>query len=123
HGVSLGHFGIGLLDEEDRVLAGWAFEPLSIPAGRQLIDVQLDSLPLLPRNYRLSFALFDGGNNLTGGKLVEKWIASPYLTLDTTPVGHPQDEWAGVLNVGASLSISGDGPQPSDHRNLAVQRT
>lgn len=102
--VSQGHYGVGVLDEDDRVLAGWAFEPLSLPAGDHVLDVTVKSLPLLPRNYRLTFALFDRGNNMTGGKLVEKWVAVPYLTLDVPPVAHPQDEWAGVLNVPAHLS-------------------
>jgi homopolymeric O-antigen transport system ATP-binding protein len=101
--VSQGHFGLGIMDEEDRVLAGWAFEPLSLSAGRHHLDVTISSLPLRPKNYRLSVALFDGGSNLTGGRLVEKWTAVPPLTVDVVPVGHPQDEWAGVLNVAATL--------------------
>jgi lipopolysaccharide transport system ATP-binding protein len=103
--LSLGHYGVGVLDEDDRVLAGWAFEPLSLPAGDHVLDVTIKSLPLLPRNYRLTFALFNRGNNLTGGKLIEKWVAVPYLTLDVPPVAHPQDEWAGVLNVPATLQL------------------
>jgi ABC-type polysaccharide/polyol phosphate transport system ATPase subunit len=104
HALSKGYFSLCVLDDEDSVLAGWAFEPLELPAGPQSLDVTVDSLPLVPRNYRLSLALFENGNNLTGGRVVEKWIATPYLTLDTPSLGHPQDESAGVLNVGASLT-------------------
>jgi hypothetical protein len=51
-------------------------------------------------------SLFDGGNNLTGGRLVEIWQASPPLIVDSVPVAHPQDEWAGVLNIPADMSIA-----------------
>jgi ABC-type polysaccharide/polyol phosphate transport system ATPase subunit len=102
--ISKGHYGLGVLDDDDRILAGWAFEPISLNAGTHRLDVCIASLPFLPKNYRLSFALFDRGNNLTGGKLIEKWIAVPSLTLDVPPVAHPQDEWAGVLNVPARLA-------------------
>jgi hypothetical protein len=66
----------------------------------------VDQLPIRPGTYRLSFALFNHGNNLTGGKLVEKWTAVPGLMVDTPPVAHPQDEWAGVLNVPATFASS-----------------
>jgi lipopolysaccharide transport system ATP-binding protein len=104
--VSQGHYGVGIIDDDDRVLAGWALEPISLPEGRHCLDITIAALPLLPKNYRLTFALFDRGNNLTGGKLVEKWLAIPHLTVDVAPVAHPQDEWAGVLNVPATFAVS-----------------
>ena len=64
--------------------------------------------------YRLSLALFDGGNNLTGGRLIEKWTAVQPLGLDVPPVAHPQTEWAGLLNVPARLGVAAD---------VAVERT
>src|SRR5262245_31168778 len=54
-----GHFGLSIHDDEDAVMAGWAFEPLSLSAGRHSLDVRLPSLPLRPGTYRLSFALFN----------------------------------------------------------------
>ena len=105
NGITNGHFGLSVLDDEDGVIAGWAFEPINLTPGQHTLDVAVSQLPLQPRNYRLSLALFDNGNNLTGGRLVEKWSAVPHLTLDVPPVGHPQDEWAGVLNVPATLAL------------------
>ncbi len=101
--VTNGHLGVSVLDADDRVVVGWAFEPVALQAGRQRLDVRVAQLPIRPGTYRLSFALFDQGNNLTGGKLVEKWTAVPALLVDTAPVAHPQDEWAGVLNVPATF--------------------
>jgi hypothetical protein len=31
----------------------------------------------------------------------------PELAIDVAPVAHPQDEWAGVLNLPARLTVSG----------------
>ena len=104
--VTNGHLGVSVLDEDDEVVVGWAFEPVSLGTGRQVLDVTVDQLPIRPGTYRLSLALFNHGNNLTGGKLLEKWTAVPGLMIDTPPVAHPQDEWAGVLNVPATFGCS-----------------
>jgi lipopolysaccharide transport system ATP-binding protein len=104
--VSNAHLGISVLDGDDEVVVGWAFEPIALGAGRHVLQVSVPQLPVRPGTYRLSFALFDQGNNLTGGKLVEKWTAVPALLIDAAPVAHPQDEWAGILNVPATLSTS-----------------
>jgi homopolymeric O-antigen transport system ATP-binding protein len=100
-----GHLGVGLLGPDDEVIAGWAFEPITWPAGTDRCDVTIPQLPLRPGLYRFSFALFDGGNNLTGGRLVEKWAGVPDLGLDVQQVGHTQDEWAGLLNLPATLTV------------------
>ena len=104
--VTNGHLGVSVLDEENEVVVGWAFEPVTLGAGRQVLAVTVAQLPIRPGTYRLSFALFNHGNNLTGGKLVEKWTAAPGLMIDAPPVAHPQDEWAGVLNVPATFACS-----------------
>jgi len=104
--IANGHLGVSMLDENDEVVVGWAFEPVTLGVGRQTLAVTIEQLPVRPGTYRLSFALFNHGNNLTGGKLVEKWTAVPGLMIDTPPVAHPQDEWAGILNVPATFACS-----------------
>ncbi len=106
--VTNGHFGVSVLDADDDVVVGWAFEPVTLRAGRQTLDVTIAQLPIRPGSYRLTFALFNQGNNLTGGALVEKWIAVPALVVDAAPVAHPQDEWAGILNVPATFARADD---------------
>jgi lipopolysaccharide transport system ATP-binding protein len=115
--VVAGHYGVGLLDEYDAIVAGWAFEPVALPAGTHTLDVRIPMLPIRPGTYRLSFALFNRGSNLTGGRLLEKWVATPPLTVDLPPLGHPQDEWSGLLNVPATLSglPSGDHVRTADN--------
>jgi ABC-type polysaccharide/polyol phosphate transport system ATPase subunit len=107
--IANGHFGLGLLGPDDEVIAGWAFEPVALPAHADRLDVTIPQLPLRPGIYRWSFALFDGGNNLTGGRLVEKWTAVPELGLDVRPLGHTQDAWAGLLNLPATLTVPSTG--------------
>lgn len=85
-------------------MVGWAFEPVSFAAGSHVLDVRVPRLPLRPGLYRLGFTLFDRGSNLTGGTLVDRWIAHPWLHLDVPPLSHPQEQFAGVLNVPATLT-------------------
>ena len=120
--VTNGHLGVSVLDEDDAVVVGWAFEPVSLGTGRQVLEVTVDQLPIRPGTYRLSLALFNHGNNLTGGKLLEKWTAVPGLMIDTPPVAHPQDEWAGVLNVPATFGCS-RGQTPAVARKPARTHT
>jgi ABC-type polysaccharide/polyol phosphate transport system ATPase subunit len=109
HAIANGHFGLGLLGPDDEVIAGWAFEPVTLPQNADSLHVSIPQLPLRPGVYRWSFALFDGGNNLTGGRLVEKWTGVPELGLDVRPLGHTQDAWAGLLNLPATLSVPATG--------------
>jgi hypothetical protein len=102
--VVYGHLAVGLRDDEDRLIAGWAFEPVFFKAGPRAFHVTVPMLPLRPGNYRLTFSLFSHGNNLTGGRLIESWVGVPHLALIVPPLSHPQDEWAGILNVPATLS-------------------
>jgi lipopolysaccharide transport system ATP-binding protein len=97
--ISQGHFGVAILNESNMVVTGWGFDNIDIPAGVQEVAVRLPSLPLKPGGYSLSCSIYDRGNNLNGGRLVEQWSALPPLIIDTKPVGHPQDRWAGMLNI------------------------
>jgi lipopolysaccharide transport system ATP-binding protein len=103
--VTNGHFGVCVMTESNAVLTGWGFDGIEVPAGDQEIIVCLPSLPLRPGSYALACSLFNNGNNLTGGHLVEKWYALPGLVIDTKPVSHPQDLWAGVLNIPSEIRI------------------
>jgi len=112
HAIANGHLGVTVFDADDAIVVGWAFEPVAFAPGRHTVDVTIEQLPIRPGTYRLSLALFNQGNNLTGGKLVEKWTAAPVLVVDAPPVAHPQDEWAGILNVSATLSSPSQAAAP-----------
>jgi ABC-type polysaccharide/polyol phosphate transport system ATPase subunit len=104
--ISQGHLGVGIVNESNFTVVGWGFDGIHVPEGLQEIAMKIPMLPLRPGVYTLVCSLFDRGNNLTGGQLVDHWYATPPLMVDTTPLAHPQDRWAGVLNVPAKLQVS-----------------
>lgn len=103
--VTNGHFGLAILNDANLVVAGWAFEGVALPPGTHDLLVQFPAIPLRPGVYSLLCSLFRQGNNLTGGEQVAHWQAHPELRIDAPAVAHPQEAWAGVLNVPAHLSI------------------
>jgi len=103
--ISQGHFGMGILNESNFTVVGWGFDGIRLPAGLQELSLKVPLLPLRPGVYTLVCSLFNRGNNLTGGQLVDHWYATPPLTVDSAPLAHPQDRWAGVLNVPAELQV------------------
>jgi ABC-type polysaccharide/polyol phosphate transport system ATPase subunit len=103
--ISQGHFGMVILNESSAVLTGWGFDNIDIPSGSQEIVLRIPGLPLKPGGYSISCSIYNRGNNLTGGQLVEQWYALPPLIVDTKPVAHPQDRWAGVLNIPADFQV------------------
>jgi len=104
--ISQGHFGMAILSDTGSVLAGWGFDNLDIPDGDQEIVLRVPSLPLRPGAYSLTCSVFNKGNNLTGGQLVEQWYALPPLVVDTPPLSHPQDRWAGIFNIPGELEVA-----------------
>lgn len=100
-----GHFGIAIMNDAGTVMAGWGFDNLNIPEGSQEIVLRVPALPLRPGAYSLTCSIFNRGNNLTGGHLVEQWYALPALVVDTPPLSHPQDRWAGFFNIPAEIEV------------------
>lgn len=103
--VVQGHFGFVITTDASTVLAGWGFDNISIPSEEQEITVRVPFLPLQPGVYTIACSIFDRGNNLTGGKLIEQWYGLPPLIVDTPPLSHPQDRWAGALNLPARFEV------------------
>ena len=103
--IRRGHFGLHIHNDAGVTVAGWGFDDLSLEAGVQQLRFTLPYLPLRPGTYTILCSLFNGGNNLTGGKLLEIWNAVPFLAVDTLPLSHQQDAWAGILNIPADLEV------------------
>jgi energy-coupling factor transporter ATP-binding protein EcfA2 len=103
--VSQGHFGLKIFNDSGALMVGWGIDNLDIASGDQEILLRVPLLPLRPGAYSLVCTLFNRGNNLTGGHLIEEWNAQPPLIVDTLPVSHPQDRWAGILNLPADLHV------------------
>lgn len=104
--IEQGHFGLVLMTDASMVMAGWGFDDISIPAGEQELTVRLPALPLRPGAYNVMTSIFNHGNNLTGGHLIEQWYGLPPLVVDTPPLSHPQDRWAGFLNLPGDFGVA-----------------
>lgn len=104
--IRRGHFGMHIHNDAGVLVASWGFDDLSLEPSQQELRVTLPYLPLRPGTYTILCSLFNGGNNLTGGKVLEVWNAVPLLAVDTLPLSHPQDAWAGILNVPGELIIA-----------------
>jgi ABC-type polysaccharide/polyol phosphate transport system ATPase subunit len=103
--VSQGHFGLKIFNDSGVLMVGWGMDNLDINSGAQEILLGVPLLPLRPGAYSMFCTLYNRGNNLTGGHLIEEWIAQPPLIVDTRPLSHPQDRWAGILNLPAKLRL------------------
>ena len=101
-----GHFGAMIVDNENVIMIGWGFDNMELGAGTHELVLRMPTLPLRPGTYSVMCSLFNGGNNLTGGELVEKWHAVPQLVVNTPPLAHSQDRWAGILNIPAELQVA-----------------
>jgi ABC-type polysaccharide/polyol phosphate transport system ATPase subunit len=108
--IRTGHFGIAIYNSENVIVVGWGFDNVDLPIGKQELVLGLPMLPLHPGIYSVICSLFDEGNNLTGGELVEQWHAVPPLIVDAKPLSHSQDRWAGMLNIPGTLQIENEVP-------------
>jgi lipopolysaccharide transport system ATP-binding protein len=104
--IRRGHFGMHIYNDSGVLTASWGFDDLSLETGPQQLQVTLPYLPLRAGIYSIVCSLYNGGNNLTGGSLLEIWNAVPFLAVDTLPLSHQQDAWAGILNIPADLKVA-----------------
>jgi lipopolysaccharide transport system ATP-binding protein len=103
--VRRGHFGMHIYNDASVLAASWGFDDLELDPGLQQLRLTVPYLPLRPGTYSIVCSLFTGGNNLTGGRLLEIWNGVPFLSVDTLPLSHPQDAWAGIFNIPAELRV------------------
>ena len=101
-----GHFGMHIYNDGGVLVASWGFDGLSLKPGLQQLLVNVPFLPLRPGTYSITCSMYNHGNNLTGGRFLEFWNAVPFLAVDTLPLSHQQDQWAGVFNIPAELKVS-----------------
>ena len=104
--IRRGHFGLHIYNDASALVASWGFDDLVFEPGVQQIEITVPCLPLRPGSYSILASLFNGGNNLTGGYMLEAWNAVPFLAIDTLPLAHKQEAWAGITNIPASLKVT-----------------
>lgn len=94
-----GHHGVDLRDGEGRVVWGAGVDNLHLLPGVYEVVYDLNTLPIRPGPYRWHTTLYDNGHLVEGGERI------PELSVETAPLGHRQDRYAGVLNLPHSLEI------------------
>ena len=67
-------------------------------------EVLLPRMPLRPGVYWWHVSLSDEGESL------DAWHCVPEMIVATEPLGHPRDEWTGVLNLGCEFATRLDAP-------------
>lgn len=102
--IQNGHLGVHIVTSDNSIVTSWGFDGLALNPGVVTFVLDLPSLPLQPGVYGLACSLFNGGNNVTGGKLVDKWYGNPAFIVEAAELAHPQDQWAGILNLPGRLT-------------------
>jgi hypothetical protein len=94
------HHGIGLHDQDDRLMWGTGIDNLQLEPGLHCVEyVFEEGLPLRPGPYRWHVTVFEDQ------AMLESYYAIPDLLIGTVPTGHRRDECAGFLNVAYSLNV------------------
>jgi ABC-type polysaccharide/polyol phosphate transport system ATPase subunit len=109
--IRRGHFGFHIYNDSSVLVASWGFDDLAFESGFQNVEITIPYLPLRPESYSIMCSIFNGGNNLTGGHMLESWNAVPFLAVDSLPLSHQQDGWAGVFNIPAQLKTAERKPE------------
>lgn len=93
------HHGIHLYNADQQMLWGNCVDGLELQPGRQHFMHKLPTLPLQPGAYNWRVSLYDQED------LLDNWECVPELMVETQPVTHRIDEWAGLLNIPAEFSV------------------
>jgi lipopolysaccharide transport system ATP-binding protein len=97
--LRIGHHGIALYNSDRNLVWGTAVSNLELPPGTHVLMHELPSLPLRPGPYTWRVSLFDEHG------LLDDWQCVPEMLVATEPVTHPNDEWAGLLNIPEEFSV------------------
>lgn len=97
--LNMVHAAVSIYSSENQLMWGTAHNITSVGPGLYEFVYELAVVPLRPGAYRLRFALCDDFQCL------ELWDCSPDLLIDTEPLGHLDEQWAGLLNVPSEFSI------------------
>jgi hypothetical protein len=98
--VRNGHHGVVLYDGDGQLMWGTGTDNVKLDAGLHEIRYSFDLLPLRPGPYRWLVTLSD---NLA---MVDSYDGVPTMSVETPPLGHRQDEWAGILNLPHTLAMA-----------------
>lgn len=93
------HHGINLWSSDNSILWGWAVNNLSFEVGEYELIYTLPMLPLRPGSYTIHTSIYDENG------LIDVWYWVPNLIVATQPMTHPNDFWAGLLNIPCEFEV------------------
>ena len=95
-----GHHGIALYSSDGQLIWGNATDSLRLRPGMHDLCYTFPYLPLRPGSYFWRVFL------LHGDELIDAWDCLPEMIVATEPLGHPRDEWAGVVNLPVEFNVA-----------------
>jgi len=93
-----GVHGIALWNSDNQLMWAWAAYNLKFETGFVKLSYSLPDLPLRPGVYSWEVSLYEDD------KLLDLWRCMPDLIIATIPLGHPSDDWSGILNMNCDFS-------------------
>ncbi len=96
------HHGIALYNSDRQLVWGTCAEGFELRPGTQHLTYELPTLPLRPGPYNWLVTLYDAET------VLDWWECTPELMVETMPIAHRVDEWAGLLNIPYTLTSSLD---------------
>jgi ABC-type polysaccharide/polyol phosphate transport system ATPase subunit len=97
--VQAGRYGIALRNHEQQVIWAWETQALTLGVGERKLCHMFPMLPLRPGLYTWIVALYEQGEP------IDVWDCLPEMMVATENFQHPQDRWAGVLNMPVSFEV------------------
>lgn len=108
--LTMVHVGISIYNADNQLMWGTAHNIDSLEPGIFEFVYDLAVVPLKPGAYRWRFCLLDES------EMLEFWDCSPDFLIDTEPLGHQDEQWAGLLNIPNEFTIYDQTGNPSDVR-------
>ena len=94
-----GHHGISLYNADRQLMWGNAVDGLTLEPGLHQLDYEFVTLPVRPGPYTWMVSLWDDEGR------VDVWDGVPEMIVATESHQHARDEWGGVLNLPAKLTV------------------
>ena len=98
--VVSGHHGIALYSGDGQLIWGSAKDSLRLRSGLHDLCYTFPYLPVRPGSYLWRVSLYNGD------ELIDAWDCLPEMIVATEPLGHPRDEWAGVVNLPVEFNVA-----------------
>jgi len=97
--VQSGHYGIALRNHEQQVIWAWETQALTLGVGERQLCHTFPMLPLRPGLYTWIVALYERGEP------IDVWDCLPEMMVAIENFQHPQDRWAGILNMRVGFEV------------------